>query len=107
MLRLYAAIRDRNWGTIEPRFLSYELDRHDDGFSVRFVAENVNDDVNFEWQGSITGTSRRRHHGDDGRCGAQELPPEPHRLVRPPSNGARVHATVETPDGTVEGLFPT
>ena len=56
VLRLYAAIRDRNWDTIEPRFLSYELDRGDDGFTVRFIAENVSDDVDFEWQGSITGT---------------------------------------------------
>src|SRR5215218_10662306 len=32
VLRLYAAIRDRNWNTIEPRFLSYELDQDDDGF---------------------------------------------------------------------------
>src|SRR5215204_7567587 len=54
VLRLYAAIRDRNWNTIEPKFLSYELDRGDKGFSVRFTAENVSNDVAFEWQGSIT-----------------------------------------------------
>src|SRR5215210_6632493 len=57
VLRLYAAVRDRNWNTIEPRFLSYELDQHDDGFTVRFVAEHVSDDVDFEWQGSIVGSA--------------------------------------------------
>ena len=57
-------------------------------FAVRFVAENVSKDVDFEWQGSISGTA-------DGVITAtmdgvaEELPQKPHRLVRPPSHGAR------------------
>src|SRR5262245_55432338 len=57
VLRLYAAIRDRNWNTIEPRFLDYRLEQGDDSFSLRFVAENVGNDVDFEWIGTITGSS--------------------------------------------------
>ena len=53
VLRLYAAIRDRNWNTIEPRFTNYDLDRGENGFTVRFVAENVGGDVDFEWEGEI------------------------------------------------------
>ena len=89
VLRLYAAIRDRNWNTIEPRFLSYELDRGDDGFSVRFVAENVSNDVDFEWQGSITGTPDGVITATMDGVARKRLPQEPHRLVRPPSDGAR------------------
>src|SRR4051794_759076 len=57
VLRLYAAIRDRNWKTIEPRYLEYHLDQGDDAFFLRFVAENVSDDVDFEWAGTIAGTA--------------------------------------------------
>ena len=107
VLRLYAAIRDRNWNTIEPRFLSYELDQDDDGFSVRFVAENVSNDVDFEWQGSITGTPtglsprqwtvwRARASSETASAGASSI-----------RWSSRVsQATVETPNGTVEGAFP-
>jgi hypothetical protein len=107
VLRLYAAIRDRNWGTIEPRFLSYELDRHDDGFSVRFVAENVSDDVDFEWQGSITGTPDGVITATmDGVARKSFLRNRIGWCVLHPMELAGVHATVETPDGTVEGQFP-
>src|SRR5215217_6789628 len=97
VLRLYAAIRDRNWDTIEPTFLSYELAQDDDRFSVRFVAENVANDVNFEWQGSITGT------GDgvitaimDGVARKNFLKNRIGWCVLHPMALAGVHATVET-----------
>src|SRR5262245_4292373 len=52
VLRLYAAIRDRNWNTIEPRFLEYQLEQGEDSFSLRFVAENVANDVDYAWTGT-------------------------------------------------------
>src|SRR4051812_4975874 len=55
VLRLYAAVRDRNWGTIEPVYTSYVLDRGDDHFTLRFTAENVGGDIDFVWNGEITG----------------------------------------------------
>jgi hypothetical protein len=107
VLRLYAAIRDRNWGTIEPRFLSYELDRDDDGFSVRFVAENVSNDVDFAWQGSITGTADGVITATmDGVARKSFLKNRIGWCVLHPMELAGVHATVETPDGSVEGAFP-
>ena len=107
VLRLYAAIRDRNWNTIESRFLSYELDQGDDGFAVRFVAENVSNDVDFEWRGSITGS----HDGVitatmDGVARQSFLRNRIGWCVLHSMELAGVKATVETPQGTVEGAFP-
>ena len=107
VLRLYAAIRDRNWDTIEPKFLSYELDRGDEGFSVRFTAENVGNDVDFAWQGSITGTANGVITATmDGVARESFLRNRIGWCVLHPMELAGVQATVETPDGTVEGAFP-
>jgi D-apionolactonase len=107
VLRLYAAIRDRNWNTIEPRFLSYELDQDDDGFAVRFVAENVSNDVDFEWQGSIAGTPDGVITATlDGVARKSFLKNRIGWCVLHPMELAGVQATVETPQGTVEGAFP-
>ena len=107
VLRLYAAIRDRNWNTIEPRFLSYELDQNDDGFAVRFVAENVSNDVDFEWQGSITGTPDGVITATmDGVARKDFLRNRIGWCVLHPMELAGVQATVETPTGTVDGAFP-
>ena len=46
-LRIYGAIRDRNWGTIEPAYSEYAVDERDDGFTVTVTAENVSPDVDF------------------------------------------------------------
>ena len=107
VLRLYAAIRDRNWGTIEPRFLSYELDDDGDRFAVRFVAENVSGDVDFEWQGSITGTPDGVITATmDGVARKSFLRNRIGWCVLHPMELAGVEATVETPQGTVKGPFP-
>jgi hypothetical protein len=107
VLRLYAAIRDRDWNTIEPRFLSYDVDRRDDGFTVRFVAENVGGDVDFEWHGEIAGTP-------DGVItatmeGVARKDFRRNRIgwcVLHPMEVAGVSATTETPEGPVDGAFP-
>jgi D-apionolactonase len=107
VLRLYAAIRDRNWNTIEPRFLSYELDQDDDGFAVRFVAENVSNDVDFEWQGSIAGTPDGVITATmDGVARKSFLKNRIGWCVLHPMELAGVRATVETPQGRFEGAFP-
>ncbi len=107
VLRLYAAIRDRNWNTIEPRFLSYELDQEDDGFAVRFVAENVSNDVDFKWQGSITGSRDGVITATmDGVARKNFLRNRIGWCVLHPMELAGIEATVETPRGTVAGAFP-
>ncbi|MDF3043253.1 MAG: hypothetical protein K0Q71_5959 [Thermomicrobiales bacterium] len=107
VLRLYAAIRDRNWNTIEPKYLSYDVDRTDDGFTVRFTAENVGGDVDFEWRGEITGTPDGVITATMDGVARQEF--QRNRIgwcVLHPMAVAGIAATTETPDGTVEGAFP-
>jgi hypothetical protein len=108
ILRLYAAIRDRNWNTIEPHYLAYEMDREDDdGFTVRFVAENVGHDVDFQWDGLITGTSEGVITATmDGVARTDYLKNRIGWCVLHPMDLAGTVATVQTPDGVVEGQFP-
>ena len=107
VLRLYAAIRDRNWNTIAPRFLEYHLEQGDDSFSLRFVAENVGNDVDFEWTGTITGTADGVITATmDGYARRDFLKNRIGWCVLHPMELAGVPATVETPDGSVTGAFP-
>ena len=107
VLRLYAAIRDRNWGTIEPRFTSYALDRGEDGFTVRFIAEHVGGDVDFEWSGQITGTSDGVITATmDGVARRDFLRNRIGWCVLHPMEVAGAKATTETPDGRVDDVFP-
>src|SRR5262249_46811078 len=45
--RLYMAVRNRNWDTIEPRYTSFDVQDRGDSFTVRFTAEHVKNDVDF------------------------------------------------------------
>ena len=107
VLRLYGAVRDRNWDTIEPRFLAYDVEERNGGFAVRYTAECVSDDVDFVWQGRLTGTpegvitavfegeARSTFHKNRiGWC------------VLHPMGLAGLPVETETPDGPVGGSFP-
>jgi D-apionolactonase len=55
--RLYAAVRDQNWGTVPPELSNVELLVEDDRFSLRFDARNVDSTmgVDVAWRGEIVG----------------------------------------------------
>jgi hypothetical protein len=107
VLRLYAAIRDRNWNTIEPNYLAYEFDPDDDGFTVRFVAENVGGDVDFQWEGLITGTPDGVITATmNGVARGDFLKNRIGWCVLHPMALAGTPATTETPAGTIDGAFP-
>lgn len=107
LLRLYGAIRDRNWDTIEPRFTRYEVEQGVDGFRVRYTAVCVGGDVDFVWNGEIDGTP-------DGEIravfdGEARKPFARNRIgwcVLHPMECAGLPAMTETPDGVVSGTFP-
>jgi hypothetical protein len=105
--RLYMAVRDRNWDTIEPVYTAFAVDDRGDGFTVRFAAEHVRGEVDFAWSGEIEGRP-------DGVI-RYEMRGEPRRpfhknrigfCVLHPMALAGMVATVTTPEGTVEGVFP-
>ncbi|MCA9861278.1 MAG: hypothetical protein KC438_16240, partial [Thermomicrobiales bacterium] len=39
--RLYFAVRDRNWGTVEPVYTAFEVDDRGDSFRITIEAEHV------------------------------------------------------------------
>ena len=56
--RVYVAIRDHNWGTVLPRLSNLQMDIGDDAFRISYDVENKQGDVDFFWQGVISGDAR-------------------------------------------------
>jgi hypothetical protein len=54
---IYAAVRDRNWGTALPVISNLEAQVSDACFALSFVAECRQDDIHFRWRGEITGAA--------------------------------------------------
>ncbi|MCA9183911.1 MAG: hypothetical protein KDA51_20755 [Planctomycetales bacterium] len=54
---VFAAVRDQNWDTIPFVFENLEIDRADDSFSIRFVANSLDSHVKFQWLGTLHGSA--------------------------------------------------
>ena len=107
VLRLYAAVRDHNWNTIEPHYIGYEVDDGGDHFTVRYTAEHVSPDVDFAWNGVITGTADGVIRAEmDGEAGRDFMKNRIGWCVLHPMELAGVTASTETPAGVVTGQFP-
>lgn len=52
---LYVAVRDHNWGTVAPKVGNVNVDTSDAGFTLTFDVSCVERDIDFFWQGRITG----------------------------------------------------
>ena len=82
--RIYAAVRDRNWGTI-PAVLSFvEEDLGPESFRIRFTADHRQREIDFTWQGTITGSPDGTVTYRHGWQGADHLHEEPDRVLRAP-----------------------
>lgn len=53
--RIYVAVRDRNWGTVLPRFSNVKTDISPDSFRISYEVENRQGEIVFVWEGAITG----------------------------------------------------
>src|SRR5437773_4046625 len=53
--RIYAAVRDRNWGTIPARLQNVKVDARAGSFQIRYDAEHKERGIHFVWRGEITG----------------------------------------------------
>ena len=53
--RIYVAVRDHNWDTILPQLSNVQIERDDDAFRITYDVANRAADVDFFWQGTITG----------------------------------------------------
>jgi hypothetical protein len=56
--RIYVAIRDHNWDTIVPVLSNVQLEIGSDSFHVSYNVENKQGDIDFFWQGTITGDAQ-------------------------------------------------
>ena len=52
---IYAAVRDRNWGTVTPELSDLQIERGDDTFRVTFTVRCRQAEIDFQWQGEIVG----------------------------------------------------
>jgi hypothetical protein len=53
---IYAAVRDRNWGTVPPRIQDLDAQVEEAHFALRFAVECRQGPIHFRWQGEIKGT---------------------------------------------------
>jgi len=55
---LYAAVRDKVWGTVAPRVSNVVTEARADSFRLTFDVDNLEGDVDFGWRGVITGDAK-------------------------------------------------
>ncbi|MFO1498530.1 MAG: hypothetical protein U1G07_09085 [Verrucomicrobiota bacterium] len=55
--RIYAAVRDRNWGTIPGTLRLRQCRTDGDVFQVSFGVEHRTRDIHFDWEGDVTGAA--------------------------------------------------
>ena len=53
--RIYVAVRDHNWDTILPQLSNVQIEHDSDAFHITYDVKNKGADVDFFWQGTITG----------------------------------------------------
>jgi hypothetical protein len=105
--RLYAAVRDRNWGTVPAELSDFDLDARDDSFRLSFDARHAQHDIRFRWHGVLEGRA-------DGTIeysldGVADSDFAYNRigfcLLHPAENAGRPYRA-RTPDGTIEDRLP-
>lgn len=105
--RLYVAIRNQNWDTIQPEYSRFTVHNRGDSFEITFQAVNHAGDVDFAWSGSIFGSENGTiTYRMDGAPRKSFLRNRIGFCVLHPMTVAGLPATVTTPAETIEGVFP-
>src|SRR5688572_1317519 len=55
LLRLYAAVRDKNWATVPAVLTLVEQRVQETEFQIVYEAEHRQGDIHFVWRGTLTG----------------------------------------------------
>jgi hypothetical protein len=53
---VYAAVRDRAWGTVTPRVSNIKVDRSKGAFDLTFDVDCREGDIDFHWKGAVRGS---------------------------------------------------
>jgi hypothetical protein len=107
--RIYVAIRDRNWGTVAPTFSNLQKEISGDSFRISYEVVNKQADIDFFWNGTITGDPEGRiTFAMEGRARSTFLRNRIGFCVLHPIRECAGQAcTVEKVDGAkVHGTFP-
>jgi len=103
---LYAAVRDRDWGTVLPHIGEAVLRETADGLEFRFTCEHVRDGIDFMWRGTVVLAPRRLRFAFDGTARSSFLRNRIGICVLHPMAFAGKAIRVETGSGMVSGHFP-
>ncbi len=106
--RIYIAIRDESWGTLENQIDNLELAASDDHFTLEFDGRNRSSDIDFSWHARIGGS-------EDGTI-VCSITGEAHTdfkynrigfcIHHPPGTNAGCPYTAQTPEGPISGTLP-
>ena len=55
--RIYAAVRDRNWGTVPGRIQNLRVNSKNDCFNISYESEHTDGEIAFVWNAEISGDS--------------------------------------------------
>jgi len=58
--RIYAAVRDENWGTVPAAVRMVRTDVHSESFVVEFESQHMQPPIDFTWRGTIIGEADGR-----------------------------------------------
>ncbi|MDZ7640351.1 MAG: hypothetical protein U5J83_19195 [Bryobacterales bacterium] len=105
---IYAAVRDRNWGTIRPEVSELRILKESDRFETTFTVRCQDSPVDFVWKGSIRGdASGTLHFTFDGTAQSAFFRNRVGFCILHPAELAGASLRVESADGeTLEGRFP-
>ena len=106
--RVYVAVRDHNWDTILPQLSNVQTEREGDAFRITYDVANKMADVDFFWQGTITGDANGTiTFSMDGEARSTFRRNRIGFCVLHPMNCAGVPCRIEKVDGAVEeSIYP-
>ena len=106
--RVYVAVRDCHWGTVPLRISNPEFEMGKDEFRLSFVATHQQDEIDFRWQGTITGDAQGAiTFTMDGAAQRDFLRNRIGLCVLHPLECAGQPCRIEHADGAIEdGRFP-
>lgn len=100
---IYAAVRDADWGTVEPRMLEWRVD----AARVAFVAECCDEPIDFVWHGRIEVVGNQLRYTMDGHARTSFRRNRIGFCVLHPMEAAGLPCRIEHVDGETEsGAFP-
>jgi len=106
--RIYAAVRDEDWGTPPPRVSDLEVASSDDAFRVRFSARHDVGELAFSWRGEIEGRADGTitYSMDGSAERAFRFCRIGINVLHPPADCAGAAFRAEGPDGVLDGELP-